>query len=220
MFTCYGTERSQGADAEEVIVPEDAWKQLAAEDESLRKAEDGARRQTEELRRQVKEAERAYREEHARYERLRREREMAEHAEAAQRSEASGLAEERERWLRKTAVAAFLKDHGFSSVVGSKRSLVPPMKTTHPLHVAAERGQVRMVDMLLKEGANVQQKNSSGKTALQVAQEKDLDGSHEGVLRVLGEAVALAGGDAKGAWRAASLEATAVANANMRVGGA
>lgn len=83
---------------------------------------------------------------------------------------------------RKLAVAAFLKEHGFGSVSAGKRGM---LKTTYPLHVAAKKGYPHVVGMLLDEGADPAQKNSSGKTAAQVAQEEDKQGSHAGVLRVL-----------------------------------
>merc|ERR1711870_184091 len=97
---------------------------------------------------------------------------------------AERLAKEQED--RKKAVAAFLKEHGFVSEGAPKRSM---MSTTYPLHCAAKEGNWRMVEMLLKEGVNPAQKNSSGKTAAQVAQIKDKKGSHASVLRLLNEAV-------------------------------
>ena len=40
-----------------------------------------------------------------------------------------------------------------------------------PLHLAAQRGSLEMVELIIRLGANVDRKNSGGKTALQLAQE-------------------------------------------------
>jgi len=79
------------------------------------------------------------------------------------------MLQERERWVRKTAVATFLRDNGFSSVNEAKRTL---LRTTYPLHLAAEMGNARMVKMLIREGADLTLQNSAGRSALQVAREE------------------------------------------------
>mmetsp|Transcript_15117 Transcript_15117/g.44125 ORF Transcript_15117/g.44125 Transcript_15117/m.44125 type:complete len:221 (-) Transcript_15117:87-749(-) len=208
MFSCISTAglRHDDFDGEEILAassPADMWKRYAAEERSyhdeeekqkqelqkrereaqeLRRAEDQARQHIQELANQVKEAQRAYKEEQARYEQLRREREISEHTAAARHSEAKRMLQERERWVRKTAVSAFLKENGFSAVNAPKRSL---LRTTFALHAAAEAGNARMVEMLLREGADLGQLNSSGSTALQAAREVDDKDSHARVLRVL-----------------------------------
>merc|ERR1712151_235461 len=106
--------------------------------------------------------------------------------EAAERAEAARLAEEQD--VRTKAIAGFLKDHGFSTAGGPKRSM---MKTTYPLHTAAKEGNWQMVEMLLKEGVNPKQKDSSGKTAAQVAQKKNKGGSHTNVAQRLNSMTAL-----------------------------
>lgn len=169
--------------AEEGQRREQEVKRRAQEAEDLRRAEDEARHHSEELWRQAKELERAYREEKGRYEQLRREREAVEHAESARRAEAKRLAKERERWLRKAAVLAFLREHGFSDDVGGSKRVM--LRTTYPLHVAAEEGNSRMVEMLLREGADPTQCDSSSRTAAQVALEKNKGGSHTNVLQIL-----------------------------------
>lgn len=68
----------------------------------------------------------------------------------------------------KGAIAAFLMENGFHGTVGDCRRRVTG--TTYPLHVAAEQGLVRMVGLLLEANADPLQKNSWGKTALDVAQ--------------------------------------------------
>merc|ERR1712232_648165 len=90
--------------------------------------------------------------------------------------------------VRTKAIAGFLKEHGFSSAGAPKRSM---MKTTYPLHCAAKEGNWQMVGMLLNDGVNPGQKNSSGQTAAQVAQKKDKGGSHAVVLRLLNNAIPL-----------------------------
>jgi hypothetical protein len=80
---------------------------------------------------------------------------------------------------RKAAVDAFLAEHKFADINSATKSM---LRTTYPLHVAAELRDRGMVGMLLAEGADPRQKNSAGKTAFQVAQEKDRAGSHVGVL--------------------------------------
>mmetsp|Transcript_41672 Transcript_41672/g.89470 ORF Transcript_41672/g.89470 Transcript_41672/m.89470 type:complete len:380 (-) Transcript_41672:90-1229(-) len=69
---------------------------------------------------------------------------------------------------RKSVVHRFLTDHGFHGVNESKRNMV---NITFPLHRAAKLGDGQMVEFLLKEGADLNQKNSKGHTALEVAQE-------------------------------------------------
>lgn len=164
----------------------------AGETKALRRAEDESKRSLDEARRKVKDTEKAYREEQSRYEQLHRDREMAEHTLTSLRAECARLAEERKRWkerwqereveIRKTAVAVFLQDHGFANVSCPKRTM---MKTTYPLHVAATSRNLRIVKMLLDEGANPSQKDSSGKTALQACISKDKDGSHREVIEAL-----------------------------------
>merc|ERR1712232_1008235 len=86
---------------------------------------------------------------------------------------------------RKCKVAEFLQEHGFKDVASAKKAF---LSTTYPLHCAAEKGQEDMVKMLMEEGADPAQKNSSGKTAAQVAQKKGRSGSHDKVLQALGGA--------------------------------
>lgn len=152
------------------------------EAESLRKAEQASLTAAQELWRQAKEAERAFREEKGRYEQLKQERETIEKAEASRREKATRLSEESHDWLRKATVVAFLQERGFDGVGSPKYSL---MSTTYPLHTAAEEGNARVLAMLLREGANPAQLDSSSRTAAQVAQEKNRSGSHNRVLQIL-----------------------------------
>merc|ERR1712232_1344919 len=84
---------------------------------------------------------------------------------------------------RQEAVQKFLADHKFKGINTGKRSLT---KTTYPLHEAAKRNDVEMVQMLIEEGAHVNQANSRQQTALQRAQREDKHGSHMVMINVLG----------------------------------
>merc|ERR1712066_806318 len=81
--------------------------------------------------------------------------------------------------------SAFLKENKFKDLTAPKKTM---FKTTYPIHCAAKHGDEQMVKMLLEEGVDPRQKNSSGKTAVQVAQKNNQEGSHAGVLRCLGGA--------------------------------
>ena len=66
---------------------------------------------------------------------------------------------------------------------------------TDPFHGAAELADARIVELLLREGVDTKQKNSSGKTAAEVAHKKDNNGSHQKVkLLLAGIAAPQAGG--------------------------
>merc|ERR1712113_140461 len=108
-------------------------------------------------------------------------REAAERAEMARQAEIEQLAKERER---KVQISAFLKKHGYTSVSAPKRTM---LKTKYPIHTAAKSGDPNIVAALLQEeGLDRTQKDSSGRTALQIAQARNKNGSHESVLCALG----------------------------------
>lgn len=62
------------------------------------------------------------------------------------------------------------------------------MKRTYPLHEAAREANLAIVETLLREGANPFQKNSSGKTAVEVAEKVNQKSSHAAVLLALSDA--------------------------------
>eukprot|EP00434_Breviolum_minutum_P022421 symbB.v1.2.019791.t1/scaffold1637.1/size108073/1 len=101
---------------------------------------------------------------------------------------------------RKEAVEEFLKQHAFTDVQTPKRvqekvlGLPVKSKNVYAIHVAAELADATMVDMLIKEGADSQQKNSAGKTAFDLAKKKAKSGSHDAVLMALRPATARVGG--------------------------
>merc|ERR1712187_716286 len=115
-------------------------------------------------------------------ERSRRAHEEGVRAETVRQAEAERSALEQER---KAIVSAFLKEHGYSSVEAPKRKM---LKTKYPIHTAAKKGDPKIVAALLEEGANPVKKNSAGQTAMQIAQQKNKNGSHADVLCALGGA--------------------------------
>jgi len=161
---------------------EDAREQarlLAKREEDLRRAE--FEKQQEQKRRELALAEE---EEEARRRREEAERaRQAEEAERARQAEEERLAQERQK--RKEAVDSFLKANKFKGVGTSKRSM---LSTTYPLHCAVQKCDVQMVEHLVREGADPQQKNSHGRTPAELAQKSDKKGSHAAILRTLGGA--------------------------------
>eukprot|EP00931_Biecheleriopsis_adriatica_P075096 TRINITY_DN49042_c0_g1_i1.p1 TRINITY_DN49042_c0_g1~~TRINITY_DN49042_c0_g1_i1.p1 ORF type:complete len:324 (-),score=86.62 TRINITY_DN49042_c0_g1_i1:43-936(-) len=133
-------------------------------------------------------------EEAARLQDLAREQELAKEKEKAER-EAQLLAERQ----RKEQVEAFLKKNAFASGVNGPKVVseacgLPFMsKSIYPIHCAAELGNVKMIELLIQEGADPMQKTSGGKTAAELAQKKNKSGSHDAVLRLLGVDVKTSG---------------------------
>merc|ERR1712060_622635 len=103
----------------------------------------------------------------------------AQEEDAARREEVERRAREQER---KTLVADFLKEHGYSDVGVPKKTM---LKTKYPIHTAAKTGDPKIVAALIQEGANPTQKNSVGQTAAKIAEKKNKNGSHANVLRTL-----------------------------------
>jgi len=89
---------------------------------------------------------------------------------------------------RMDVVNCFLTKQGLQKL--NERKRLPPMRMryTHALHIAAESNDKRLVKMLVEEGADPLLKNSTGKTALQVAEARSSNGSHVGVVRYLSRA--------------------------------
>mmetsp|Transcript_82703 Transcript_82703/g.192153 ORF Transcript_82703/g.192153 Transcript_82703/m.192153 type:complete len:233 (-) Transcript_82703:102-800(-) len=174
-------ERRLQNEAERARLEEERQRQ-----EELQLQEEQARARREEEERAQREQERARREqeEKARLEleeQVRREQERV-------RLEKEEQAQRREVEERQEALSQFYARNGFTGINDPRRSGCAVLRavTTYPLHCAAEAGDERVVSMLLKEGAATLQKDSSGRTAAQVAQRKNKGGSHEGVLRALG----------------------------------
>jgi hypothetical protein len=89
---------------------------------------------------------------------------------------------------RRRQLKHFFKENGFKRDAGvndSKRVMLLCGAKSYPLHAAVEKNNLRVVEMLLAEGANPTQTNSSGRTPLQIAQRKNKKGSHETMLQIL-----------------------------------
>jgi len=189
-------ERRAQEEAERLAREQEEEAQRLAEREAEQRAEEERQRQEEE---RVRLEEQRAREEAERLEERRaaEERARLEREEKARREEAERQARLKEERERKEALDAFCQQHGFADISAPRRSgcAVWSAATTYPLHWAAELADARIVGLLLKEGVDTKQKNSSGKTAAQVAQKKDKNGSHQEVKRLLaGTAAPQAGG--------------------------
>jgi len=182
-----------GQDALRRVEEEDARRRARAEEErktaeeearlALERAAEKQRREEEQARLR-KLAQQKKREEEEEERRLRAEQEARHHAEAEQKlrekqKEAALLARQTEM---KALVDAFLQEHHFNSVSATRRNM---LRTTCPLHRAAELGNSQVVRALLEVRADPLQLNSSGKTAYAAAKKKDKKGSHDAVLNLL-----------------------------------
>jgi len=81
-----------------------------------------------------------------------------------------------------TKVACFLATNNFTDVKTRRRSLIT---YTFPLHVAAEKSDVEMVQLLILRDADPSQKDSKGRTPYEVARKKCNKGSHISVMAQL-----------------------------------
>lgn len=77
---------------------------------------------------------------------------------------------------------AWLDRSGFSGVSVKK---VTVTKTTYPLHAAVEQNDAEVVRWLLHFGASVEQRDSAGETAQEVAAKSNKDVCNDEILRVL-----------------------------------
>lgn len=80
-------------------------------------------------------------------------------------------------------VDAFLRARGFKK--GAAAAKTSFMRTTFPIHVAAQDNNADIVRALLECGADRKAKNGSGKTALDVAKKLNKNGSHDAVIAAL-----------------------------------
>ncbi|CAE7413118.1 unnamed protein product [Symbiodinium sp. CCMP2456] len=96
---------------------------------------------------------------------------------------------ERIRSERRVVVVDFLKRNNFAGVNAprSRSGFRLLSESVYPLHVATQRGdsQAHMVQALLRERADPSKKTSTGRTALDMAQESNQFGSHRMVLEIL-----------------------------------
>jgi hypothetical protein len=174
----FGVDAEMAAEAEARRVAEEVEEAARREEEEARcRAEEEAKQLAAEKRRLAEEQARAKEEEEKR-----RQQQLEAEREERAKAEAEHLEAEQKR---KETVGKFLTQYKFKGVATPKRSI---FSTTYPIHRAAEIGNPELVQLLIQEGADPLQKNSGGKTAVQVAQKKDKKGSHYLVVQALGGA--------------------------------
>jgi len=83
----------------------------------------------------------------------------------------------------KAILDAFLASNGFDGVSNKRRRMLRP--SIYPLHLAAEKGDDQLIRLLLEAGADRLLKDSSGRTAEDVAKRKNKKGSHDEALASL-----------------------------------
>jgi len=91
----------------------------------------------------------------------------------------------RDKFLRN-----FLKSHGFGEELNEPRGgascfVLSPQKNFFPIHVAAKLGQPELVRAMIKARADLQVRDSAGRTPLDVAQFANRYGSHQRVIEEL-----------------------------------
>lgn len=95
--------------------------------------------------------------------------------------------------LKRDSLQQFLTKHGFDDVkhprqLGKLTARVK-MQCVYPIHVAADIGDDEALRMLLEEGADPEEGDDQGRTAMDIAQEANVDGSHVHVLGLLQRAI-------------------------------
>jgi len=159
------------------------WHAAKKESDRRRAEEQRKRHQEEELARKVA-AEEARRAEKARREEAEAKRRAEEEAEAQRREEAE---RQKRVQMRKVAIQSWLINNGYSDIHTPKKTYT---KIKYPLHTAAKQGNIEITEMLLEEGANRNQPDSKGRTAMDIAKNQNINSSHEGVLDVFNMAIA------------------------------
>lgn len=156
------------------------------EQEKKRKQEEELRRREQEEQKKKEEAEKRAEQERLEAEEARRrgdEEEARKHQLAAERAERElREREEAERSARNQKVQEWLKQHKYNEVTALKKAKCCGVSNS-PLHTAADAGDVEIVQGLLEAKADPEAKNSSGKTALQLAELKN----HSNVVVMLKE---------------------------------
>jgi len=84
---------------------------------------------------------------------------------------------------RKAILEAFLAKNGFDGVSNKRRRTL--RTSMYPLHLAAEKGDARLIDLLLEAGADRLLTDSLGRTPQEVAAKKNRKGSHDEALAAL-----------------------------------
>jgi len=149
----------------------------AASETQRRENEERARRQREEEEGQEQEAERL-RQEKEREQTAAREQEL----EAERRRAAEEKAKE-EAKLREQ-LNAWLKKNGLADMNAKKKTMLPPSHC-YPLHMAVKQKDAQMVRTLVLFGADKKTPNSSGQTALDLANKSNKGNSHGEIIAAL-----------------------------------
>jgi len=92
--------------------------------------------------------------------------------------------------MRKEALELYCTRHGFPNIHEARKQGCAWARApaTYALHNAAINNDIRIVEMLIQEGASRIQRDSAGLTAEQVASKRNRRGSHDEVIRLLREA--------------------------------
>lgn len=105
------------------------------------------------------------------------------------------------RVKREVLLICFLKEYGFvDPCKPAKKTLFSaispkefffPKEVFYPIHLAAHLGDAELVRTLLARGADPEQKSSKGQTPSDIARAANRDGSHDMVLMLLVDKVAV-----------------------------
>ena len=98
-----------------------------------------------------------------------------------------GCSKRRKRQLQKvlqdSKIKDFLQRFHFSSDLNKSRSFIN--EDLQPVHLAAKFGDHQLLRLLLRAGAEPDQKTSLGRTALMIAQGANRQGSHDQIIALL-----------------------------------
>lgn len=95
------------------------------------------------------------------------------------------LAAIRQERADREKVCCFLEQHGFGGIGARRRRLLSGGAFTLPLHRAAATNNAEAVRLLLQARASCHQTDGRGRTALQLAQQKDRRGTHAETIVIL-----------------------------------
>ncbi|CAK9096094.1 Ankyrin-2 (ANK-2) (Ankyrin-B) (Brain ankyrin) [Durusdinium trenchii] len=89
-----------------------------------------------------------------------------------------------ERVRERMYLKGFLRKHRFkdAQTARSGGGCFFPRESLYPIHLAAQLGDLNLVVLLLASGADPDVETSKGRTAVMLAEEADLYGSHEQAL--------------------------------------
>jgi len=95
-----------------------------------------------------------------------------------------------ERMLRRMYLRAFLRKHGFKNEHTVRQGgCFSRREAVYPIHVAVMEGDLEIVKMLLEAGVDIEKESSTGRDAIDFAQQANANGSHSAILSALREHV-------------------------------